>query len=156
MWDWFFETIEMVYHPRLNEELIDNEFEVIEEESRNRANAVGGSEEDLSSIRTSKEPLQSVEYNEEIDTKEQNEKIEFAIDVWKSSNKTQADFMTLLNGLIIIGYNPDDWKRYKTEIIDKSFETYQETELPEPESENRDESEPESEYKRLWEEIMMF
>jgi len=46
MWEWFFETVETIYHPKLSE----NEGEVVDE-TRERADAVGGSEECLQSVK---------------------------------------------------------------------------------------------------------
>lgn len=123
MWEWFFETVEMVAHPKLWEN----------DETRERADAVGGSEEDLSSFR------QSVKYKEfglVVDGFPSG-KVDEEIKAWQNSKKTGKDFMELFKNLM--NYVPEVHKQ----------------QVKESEEESRDE-ESEDEEIETWNSLVMF
>lgn len=82
MWEWFFETVEMMWHEKLYpKDEPKDEFEVVDEQSRERADAVGGSEE----------CLQSVKYKEDglvIDGFPSG-KVDLEIKAWQNSKKLE-------------------------------------------------------------------
>lgn len=78
-WDWFFETIENVYHERLNENKND------ENETRERSDAIGHSKDELNKMVP--EPMFKVS------------QVEMAIEKWKLSKKTKIDYEILVNDL---------------------------------------------------------